>query len=162
MKMKRCWIVLLLVIWCGSVATADDDAHLYSTGRMMEIDRCASAWLIKRFADPQATFRFFDDGELITAGMAFDTPDARFCRTHNLSTFEILMHHFNINDSKLAALGKIIHEVEINYWAGKRTSLANDLTMQVNTVIRENPDPEQCLALCFKIFDEVIEKLPMP
>lgn len=160
-KMKPCLILLLLVFACRAEAWADD-SHLYSTGRMMEIDRIASAWLIKRHADPLARFAFFEDGELITRGIAFDTPDARFCRTHNLSTFEILMAHFKISNPKLKALGKIIHEVEINFWAGKRNALVNDMTVKVNAVIRENPDPKQCLDAGFKIFDAFMEKLPKP
>ncbi|MCP4023352.1 MAG: chromate resistance protein, partial [Desulfobacteraceae bacterium] len=70
-------ICFTLMFW--SLAVADDD--LYSTGRMMEVDRCASAWLIKRHINPQAQFMFFEDGQLITQGISFDTPDSKFCRT---------------------------------------------------------------------------------
>jgi hypothetical protein len=152
-------ISLLVVLLASQLVSADQDAHVYATGRMMEVDRCASAWLIKRHVDPDAEFVFFKDGELITRGTAFDTPDARFCRTHNLSTFEILMAHFKVDDLKVKILGKAIHEVEINYWAGRKSPLANDLMMKINDIIRKNPDPATCLELSFKIFDDIVKSL---
>jgi hypothetical protein len=151
----------LIVFWVfitGSNISGGENPHLFSTGRTMEIDRLASAWLIKRYVDLQAEFIFFPDGELITAGTAFDTPDARFCRTHNRSTFEILMQHFKISDSKLDPLAQAIHEIEINYWSGKKGPLANALTLELNALIRENSDPVQCLKQSLKIFDEIVNE----
>lgn len=126
----------------------------------MEVDRVASAWLIKRYVDPEAEFIFFEDGQLVTRGTAFDTPDARFSRTHNLSTFEVLMRHFRINDPKVTALAAAIHQIEINYWTGAGTAPAADLASQINAVIKANPDPGGCLAKCFDLLDQIVERLP--
>ena len=159
--MQKLIFTLMFVSACCTGAVADENPHLYSTGRIMEVDRCASAWLIKRFADPQAEFAFFEDGQLITIGTAFDTPDARFSRTHSQSTFEVLMRHFNISDPKLKSLAAAIHEIEINYWAGaKDNPLASELEIKVKNIIRAKPEPEQCLEQCFRFFDQLMEKLP--
>ncbi len=148
-------IGLSLMLW--SLAVADD--NLYSTGRMMEVDRCASAWLIKRHVNTQAQFLFFEDGQLITKGISFDTPDSKFCRTHNLATFEVLLKHFKIQDAKLAKLAKAIHEIEINFWAGTKDSLATDLNRQAVAIIRSTKYPEKCFEKCFELFDQVMEDL---
>jgi hypothetical protein len=160
MKKKIVLLLSLLgIILAAQLLYADQDAHLYATGRMMEVDRCASAWLIKRHVDPDAEFVFFKDGELITRGKAFDTPDAQFCRTHNLSTFEILMAHFKVDDPKVKILAKAIHEVEINYWDGRKSPLANDLMMKINDIVRNNSNPSICMELSFKIFDDIVKVL---
>ena len=151
-------LVILWVIITGSNISGGENPHLFSTGRTMEIDRLASAWLIKRYVDHQADFIFFPDGELIKAGTAFDTPDARFCRTHNRSTFEILMQHYKVGDSRLDPLAQAIHEIEINYWSGKKGPLANALTLKLNALIRENPDPVECLKQSFIIFDAIVKE----
>jgi hypothetical protein len=144
----------------SATAQSSEAEHIYSTGRIMEVDRCASAWLIKRYIDPKAQFAFFEDGQLVTRGTAFDTPDARFCRTHKLSTFEVLMHHFKLNDPKLKALAAAIHEIEIDYWTGRKENpLAAKLSMQVREIIRANPDPGQCLEACFSYFDNLVQQL---
>ena len=157
--MKKLIILIVLTCLSATVAIAQDDEHLYSTGRLMEIDRCASAWLIKRYIDKKAQFAFFDDGELIARGTAFDTPDARFCRTHSMSTFEILMRHYNISDPALKTLAGAIHDIEINYWSGKKDSaLASELMNNIKTIIRANPDPALCLQISFAYFDQLLKQ----
>jgi hypothetical protein len=158
MKQFFCFL-LLICCWCTS-AVAGEDRHLYSTGKIMEVDRVASAWLIKRYVDPEAEFIFFKDGQLITRGTAFDTPDARFSRTHNLATFEVLMRNFSIDDPKVTALSSAVHQIEINYWAGADNASAADLARQVNAVIKANPDPAGCLAKCFDLLDQIIDGIP--
>jgi hypothetical protein len=158
--MKRIACVLLVIAMGCTGAVADEGRHLYSTGRIMEVDRVASAWLIKRYIDPKAEFLFFEDGRLITQGTAFDTPDARFSRTHNLATFEVLMRHFKVDDARVAAMAAAIHQLEINYCAGSGNALAADLARRTNAVIKANPDPNTCLVKCFDVLDRFIHQMP--
>ena len=155
-------ILISVLLWRSyAVACANENSHLFSTGRSMEVDRCASAWLIKRYIDTQAEFAFFDDGQLITHGTAFDTPDARFCRTHNTSTFEVLTRYFGIVDLKIEIIAAAIHEIEINYWAGKKKNqLAREIDRKVSNIIHTNPEPDRCLQECFRFFDQVIHQIP--
>jgi hypothetical protein len=157
MKQILCLLIVTIIYCTGAVA--DKGRHLYSTGSIMEADRAASAWLIKRYVDPKAEFIFFKDGQLITQGTAFDTPDARFSRTHNLSTFEVLIRHFNIDDPKVTAMAAAIHQIEINYWAGVKNAQAADLARQTNAIIKANPDPAKCLKKCFDLFDRIVSQV---
>jgi len=92
---------------------ADQDAqHIYSTGKIMEIDRCASAWLIKRFVDNKAVFKFYPTNTLITQGKAFDRPEGDWHRTHDKATFEIIATSKGIDNQKIIYLGKLIHDLE--------------------------------------------------
>ncbi len=157
------YLVCLLAGWLAfESAWACQPEHLYSTGRMMEIDRCASAWLIKRYIDQDARFAFYEDGDIIDCGTAFDTPDARFCRTHNQATFEVLMDYFDLQDPRLEILGRAIHELEIDYWGSSRQGrLARKLALEVNAIIKSNPDPEECIEQCLHYFDRLMGQLPV-
>lgn len=152
------WLPALPVM-PGAAHSAEKE-HLYSTGRIMEVDRCASAWLIKRHIDPLARFAFFEDGLLITRGTAFDTPDARFCRTHKSSTFEVLMRHFKLEDPRLKTMAAAINEIEINFWTHrKKNVLAEKLSIEVRAIIRDHPEPDRCLKACFIYFDDLLKQL---
>jgi hypothetical protein len=135
---------------------ADDTKHFYSTGSRLEIDRCASAWLILRHIDPSAQFKFFPEGDLITSGIPFDTPDAELRRTHNLSTYEVILDKYDIKDSKLIKLGHIVHELEINFWSSGKSKISIEVGEAINSIIGESKSNEDCLKKCFAYFDKLI------
>lgn len=75
------------------------------------VDRLASIWLINRFIDPDATFRFGHQPE--PHEISFDMPDAQFRHVGNLCTFEVLMASFNLASGALTKLAQIIHEMDL-------------------------------------------------
>lgn len=75
------------------------------------VDRLASAWLIRRFVDPEATIRY--SGEAAEDEIAFDMPGARFGHTGNLCTFETLLTAFGLDDPGLRGLAAIVHEIDL-------------------------------------------------
>lgn len=148
-----------LFLHLPSSVLSQSNQHLYSTGSILELDRCASAWLIKRYVDPEATFKFFPDGEFIPEGVAFDTPDARLTRTHNLSTFEIIMQRYAIDHDGINKIAQYVHDVEINFWSGKKNPEAARIEQQIRKIINHTPDQQDCLEKCFVYFDNLLERL---
>ena len=80
----------------------------------MHVDRIASAWLIRRFIDPEARFRFVDaerfahrDGEL-----RFDMFEAEFTHEGDACTFETLATRFVPDDPAVREIGEIVHDVD--------------------------------------------------
>jgi hypothetical protein len=140
------------------VTHAGQTQHIYSTGETLELDRVASAWLIKRYVAPAAEFKFFPEGQLITEGIAFDTPDAQMQRTHKLATFEVIKNRYQIPDPKLNALTAIVHNAEINFWTAEQEPQAAALVQRINQAIKSSKGKDACLAQCFTIFDEFIER----
>lgn len=75
------------------------------------VDRMASAWLIRRFIDPDATFRFADrpdDDEV-----AFDMYVGDFSHQGALCTFETLAQRFGLTDAAVVRLGEIVHDLDM-------------------------------------------------
>jgi hypothetical protein len=78
------------------------------------VDRIASAWLIRRFIDPEARFKFVpargyrpEPGEL-----RFDMYEAEYTHEGERCTFQTLVARFGLDDPALAAVGEIVHDID--------------------------------------------------
>jgi hypothetical protein len=94
-------------------------------------DRIASAWLIRRFIDPQAQFKFVagkgyrpQEGEL-----RFDMFQAEFTHEGDKCTFEVLLERAGLSDSALRAIGEIIHDIDLKDDKFGRTEVAGIRTL---------------------------------
>ena len=89
--------------------------RLWVTRRGVHVDRIASAWLIRRFIDPEASFKFVDGkGYLPEPGeLRFDMADAEFTHEEDRCSFETLALRAGLDDPALAAIGELIHELDI-------------------------------------------------
>ena len=86
------------------------------TRRGVHVDRIACAWLIRRFIDPKARFRFVDARSHIPAPgeLRFDMVDAEFTHEGDRCSFETLLLRAHLTeDQGLTALGEIIHDLDI-------------------------------------------------
>jgi hypothetical protein len=78
------------------------------------VDRTASAWLIRGFVDPAAEFVFVTDpSRLPSDATPFDIPGQPFSHHDGDSTFEVLVRHYALDVPGLAALGRIVHEADL-------------------------------------------------
>lgn len=81
----------------------------------IKVDRMASAWLIRRFIDPEATFKFVPaKGYAPAPGeLRFDMFEAEFTHEGELCTFEVLVQRFGLSDPALHAIAEIVHDVDV-------------------------------------------------
>ena len=78
------------------------------------IDRVASAWLIRRFIDPNARFVFGNNPREHADAIPFDMFQAAgFGHRGNDCTFETLRKEFAIRDSSVEAIAEIIHDADL-------------------------------------------------
>jgi len=157
--MKKLCIQLLVIVLCPFPATAESEPNIYATWENMEIDKCASAWLVKRFVDKNAEFRFYPKGTLITEGIPFDVPQAEIRRYHNMAAFEYLMKKHKISDPALRKTGEIIHDIEINHWGKKRLRESRKTDETVREIIKTSETPEASLKQSFAFFDRLYSQL---
>jgi len=94
-------------------------------------DRIASAWLIRRFIDPEARFKFVSgkgyrpqEGEL-----RFDMFEAEFTHEGDKCTFEVLLERAGLKDSALRAIAEIIHDIDLKDEKFGRTEVAGIRTL---------------------------------
>jgi hypothetical protein len=81
----------------------------------VHVDRIASAWLIARFIDPEARFRFVRGPE--EAGtpdeLRFDMFEGDFTHEGDRCTFEVLLLRFGLADRALARIAEIVHDIDL-------------------------------------------------
>ncbi len=78
------------------------------------VDRCASAWLIRRFIDPKARFAFAPEDQVPPQGVPFDMFHERgFGHRGTDCTFETLEKEFRIRDPRVAVIGQMIHDADL-------------------------------------------------
>jgi hypothetical protein len=86
----------------------------WATRRPLYVDRLASAWLIRRFIDPEATLVWLDKATPCPAtavGFAFDGATFRNSRTR--VTYEELLAQFRLADNPaLARIGTLVHSLD--------------------------------------------------
>jgi hypothetical protein len=85
------------------------------TRQGVHIDRIASAWLIRRFIDPEAQFRFVSGKGYRPQPneLRFDMFEAEFTHEGDKCTFEVLGDRAGLKDSALRAIAEIIHDVDL-------------------------------------------------
>src|SRR5919201_1121390 len=90
-------------------------ARTWVTRTGIFVDRIASAWLIRRFIDPEARFKFVPpQGYRPKAGeLRFDMFEAEFTHEGNRCTFEVLLERFHLDDPALGVLAEIVHDIDL-------------------------------------------------
>jgi hypothetical protein len=81
----------------------------------IHVDRIASAWLIRGFIDPEATFKFVapkgyapNEGEV-----RFDMFEAEYSHEGDRCTFETLLARFDLREPGLRAIAEVVHDIDL-------------------------------------------------
>jgi hypothetical protein len=87
----------------------------WATRRRMWVDRVASAWLIRRFIDPDAKFRWLErPSDCPKSALGFDFDGAAFTHVGDRVTFETLLASFGLeDDAGLLLLGALVHQLDV-------------------------------------------------
>jgi hypothetical protein len=120
------------------------------------VDRIASAWLIRRFIDPQAQFKFVpakgyqpESGEL-----RFDMFEAEFTHQGDRCTFEVLLEQAGLADPGLQAIAEIVHDIDL-----KDAKFGRDEAVGIASLIagiaRAHPRDEDRLEQGFALFENL-------
>ena len=100
----------------GGRVTADkvESGRTWVTRQGVNVDRIASAWLIHRFIDGDARFKFVPArGYRGKAGeLRFDMFEAEYTHVGEDCTFQTLVRRFGLRDGGLHAIGEIIHDID--------------------------------------------------
>lgn len=125
--------------------------RVWATRRRLWVDRVASAWLIRRFIDRDARFRWLaKPSDCPKRALGFDFDGATFTHVGDRVTFETLLASFGLDtDPALARLGALVHTLDVGgdpvpeatgfeaVMAGARERLADDdaLLAQMSEVL---------------------------
>jgi hypothetical protein len=109
------------------------------------IDRIASAWLIKRFIDPEARFLFAPPAEFPPDAIPFDAPNVELSHQGEDCTFETLIKRARLRDRRLVRLAEIVHEADLR--DGKYPhEEARGIDVAIRALLATSADDHQVLA----------------
>ncbi|HET9341958.1 MAG TPA: chromate resistance protein ChrB domain-containing protein [Candidatus Eremiobacteraceae bacterium] len=96
-------------------AARDLKGKTWVTRRDVYVDRMASAWLIRRFIDPSARFKFVPSKkyEPRRGEIRFDMFGGEFTHEGDRCTFEVLSERAGLDDPALAPIGEIVHDIDL-------------------------------------------------
>jgi len=122
------------------------------------VDRIASAWLIRRFIDPEARFKFVSgkgyrphEGEL-----RFDMFEAEFTHEGDKCTFEVLVERAGLRDSALRAIAEIIHDIDLKDGKFGRTEVAGIRTL-IDGIRASTSDDARRIERGAEVFNDLYE-----
>ncbi|MFN7144907.1 MAG: chromate resistance protein ChrB domain-containing protein, partial [Myxococcota bacterium] len=126
------------------------------TRRGIKVDRMASAWLIRRFIDPEARFKFVEgkDHVPLVGEVRFDMFAAEFTHEGDLCTFEVLARRFVPEDAGVAALAEIVHDIDLKDGKFGRVEAAG-VAMLVDAIAGAHPGDEERLARASAVLDDL-------
>ena len=146
------------------VASASPDrdrprGRTWVTRQGIFVDRIASAWLIRRFIDPEARFKFVapqeQRGYKPKAGeLRFDMFEAEYTHEGDRCTFETLLRRFALDDPALAEIAEVVHDIDLKDGRYDREDAAG-IERVLAGIAAAYPDDTARLERGVALFDEL-------
>ena len=130
--------------------------RLWVTRQGVQVDRIASAWLIRRFIDAGARFKFVSGtGYAAQPGeLRFDMFEGEFTHRGERCTFEVLLGEAKLDDPALVAIAEIIHDIDLKDGKYGRDETAGIRTLIAGIASAHNDDTQR-LERGGAIFDDL-------
>ena len=130
------------------------NGRVWVTRRDPHIDRLATAWLIRRFVDPAARFRFVDPaGGPVRAGeQSFDMVGADFTHEGDRCSFETMCARLHLKEAGLRQLAEIVHDLDLKDGKFGRPDAAG-VQRLVDGLSAAHADSNARVTAAFPIFD---------
>ena len=125
---------------------------VWATRQRLWVDRVASAWLIRRFIDPDARFLWLTTPQGCPAdAIGFDFDGAALTHTGQRVTFEVFVASFDLGtDLALARLGVLVHALDVG---GVPVPEAAGFEAILTGVRASGADDDQVLAAMMPVLD---------
>ncbi len=120
------------------------------------VDRIACGWLIQRFVDKDARFKFVEPATYIPKPdeLRFDMFDGEYTHTGNRCTFEVMIERFQLADRALVTLAEVVHDIDLKdaKYGRAETQGFNAL---LTGLVTSRPDDDQRMAEGLRLFDNL-------
>ena len=132
--------------------------HTWVTRAGVHVDRIASAWLIRRFIDPAARFRFVaTQAHVPVPGeLRFDMFEAEYTHEGDRCSFETLVSRFGLKDAGLTALAEVVHDIDCKDGKFGRDETAGFERM-ITGIVRRHSTDEARLERGAALLDDLYE-----
>ena len=149
----------------GAAARSAEKPHgaTWVTRTGIHVDRMASAWLIRRFIDPRARFKFVSSREHRhqSGELRFDMFEGDYTHDGDRCTFETLLKRFTLEkDTALRAIGEMVHDVDCKEKKFGRDETAGFARL-ISGIVKRNARDEARIARGVELLDTLYESFPV-
>ena len=122
----------------------------------VHVDRMASAWLIRRWVDPEAKFKWVADRNYRpeASEIRFDMYQAEFTHEGDQCTFEVLLNRLELKDAALAAIAEIIHDLDLKDQKFGRKETAG-VQQLLAGIVGSQPSDDARIERATNLFDDL-------
>jgi hypothetical protein len=147
----------------ASAPLVSGSGHVWVTRRGVHVDRIGSAWLIRRFIDPDATFKFVPakgykprPGEL-----RFDMFEGDFTHEGDRCTFEVLIQKSGLDEPALTAISEIVHDIDLKDGKFARAE-AGGIAALIDSLAQADISDQERVERGAQIFDNLYDLFRKP
>lgn len=117
-------------------------SRTWVTRKGIHVDRIASAWLIRRFIDPDAKFKYVEAKGYVpaTGELRFDMFDAEFTHEGEMCTFEVLLARWGSDDPALRHIADLVHDIDLRDERFEREELGGFTTLITGIALQHRED----------------------
>jgi len=126
----------------------------------VHVDRIACAWLIRRFIDAEAQFKFVSakDYKVRPGELRFDMFQGEFTHEGDKCSFEVLLERLALKDKALRAIAEMVHDIDLKDGKFGRSETAG-IALLINGVCASQKDDLARIERGAAIFDDTFESL---
>ena len=120
------------------------------------VDRIACGWLIRRFVDDAAIFKYvesdtYDPG---TDEIRFDMFEGEYTHEGDRCSFEVMIKRLNLQDWGLAALSEVIHDIDLKDSKYNRAE-TDGFNALLTGLAASEPDDDKRMTQGLQLFDNL-------
>ncbi len=126
------------------------------TRKNLFVDRMACGWLIRRFVNKGAVFKFVSDPQYAPKSneLRFDMFDGEFTHEGDRCTFEVMIQRLQLHDRALVSLAEVVHDIDLKEAKYGRAETGG-LNALLTGLVASQPDDDQRMAEGFRLFENL-------
>jgi hypothetical protein len=129
---------------------------IWVTRKNLFVDRIACGWLIRRFIDHEAVFKYVSgSGYSPKPGeVRFDMFDGEYTHDGDRCTFEVMVRRLQLDDHALGPMAEVIHDIDLKDGRYCRTE-TDGFHALLAGLVASHPLDERRMELGFQLFDNL-------
>ena len=129
---------------------------IWVTRENLFVDRIACAWLIRRFVDNAAIFKFVDATPYTPAPgeLRFDMFAGEYTHEGDRCTFEVMIQRFQLQNRALVLLSEVIHDIDLKDTKYDRTE-TDGFNALLTGLVTSQPNDDQRMTEGFRLFENL-------
>jgi hypothetical protein len=137
-------------------SSRDYRRRVWVTRKGIHVDRMGSAWLIQRFIDPDAKFKFVPARgyQAERDEVRFDMFEADFTHEGENCTYEVLLQRFKPEAPGLRSIAEIVHDIDLKDAKFGRPETAG-IEQLITGICAAHKDDEARLMRALALFDDL-------